>query len=204
MLGPLPFLHRAVLVTAVLLTAIAAGAWVAHFTPLPVAIGVGAVVGGARRLLVGVRDRARRRPAPGPRATAVTSDMTELNVLGDPLRTCGTEPLTGYYRDGDCRCGPEDQGLHAVCAVMTEEFLTHQRSVGNDLVTPRPEWSFPDSCRATGGASSRCAGCRPPRTGRPRPSCWPRRTCAPSSWSRSTCCAQYSVDVPADVRALED
>jgi uncharacterized protein (DUF2237 family) len=51
--------------------------------------------------------------------------------------------VTGFYRDGDCRCGPEDRGLHAVCAVMTPEFLDHQRAVGNDLVTPRPEWGFP-------------------------------------------------------------
>jgi len=69
--------------------------------------------------------------------------MTELNVLGDPLQPCGTDPMTGFYRDGTCTCGPEDAGLHAVCAVMTEEFLAHQRSVGNDLSTPRPEWSFP-------------------------------------------------------------
>jgi hypothetical protein len=52
MLGPLPYLHRVVLVTAVLLTAIAAGAWVAHFTPLPVAGGVGALVGGFAGVLV--------------------------------------------------------------------------------------------------------------------------------------------------------
>ena len=65
------------------------------------------------------------------------------NVLGGPLQPCGTDPMTGFYRDGDCRCGPEDQGLHAVCAVMTPEFLTHQQGVGNDLVTPRPEWHFP-------------------------------------------------------------
>ncbi len=51
--------------------------------------------------------------------------------------------MTGFYRDGDCNCGPEDVGLHAVCAVMTEEFLEQQRSVGNDLSTPRPEWQFP-------------------------------------------------------------
>ena len=69
--------------------------------------------------------------------------MNELNVLGETLEPCSTEPLTGYYRDGDCRCGPEDQGLHAVCAVMTEEFLAHQRAVGNDLLTPRPEFRFP-------------------------------------------------------------
>lgn len=69
--------------------------------------------------------------------------MTERNVLGGPLQECGTDPVTGFYRDGSCTCGPEDVGLHAVCAVMTEEFLAHQVSVGNDLVTPRPEWQFP-------------------------------------------------------------
>jgi uncharacterized protein (DUF2237 family) len=69
--------------------------------------------------------------------------VTERNVLGDALEPCGTDPLTGFHRDGDCRCGPEDLGLHAVCAVMTPEFLDHQRRVGNDLVTPRPEWGFP-------------------------------------------------------------
>ena len=69
--------------------------------------------------------------------------MNERNVLAGPLEPCGTQPLTGYYRDGACHCGPEDQGLHAVCAVMTEEFLAHQRAVGNDLMTPHPEWDFP-------------------------------------------------------------
>jgi uncharacterized protein (DUF2237 family) len=69
--------------------------------------------------------------------------VSERNVLGGALESCGSDPLTGFYRDGDCRCGPEDQGLHAVCAVMTTEFLDHQRQVGNDLVTPRPEWGFP-------------------------------------------------------------
>jgi uncharacterized protein (DUF2237 family) len=68
--------------------------------------------------------------------------VDELNVLGRPLEPCGTDPITGFRRDGSCSCGPEDVGLHAVCAVMTEEFLEHQRSVGNDLSTPRPEWRF--------------------------------------------------------------
>lgn len=67
----------------------------------------------------------------------------ERNVLGRELEQCGTDPVTGFYRDGNCSCGPEDVGLHAVCAVMTQEFLEHQRRVGNDLVTPRPEWHFP-------------------------------------------------------------
>ena len=69
--------------------------------------------------------------------------MDQRNVLGGPLEPCGTDPMTGFTRDGSCSCGPEDVGLHAVCAVMTQEFLDHQRSVGNDLSTPRPEWMFP-------------------------------------------------------------
>ena len=69
--------------------------------------------------------------------------MSERNVLGGELEPCGSDPVTGFYRDGTCTCGPEDIGLHAVCAVMTGEFLEHQRAVGNDLVTPRPEWQFP-------------------------------------------------------------
>jgi len=66
-----------------------------------------------------------------------------VNVLGGPLEPCGTEPLTGFYRDSYCTVGPEDIGMHAVCAVMTPEFLAHQESVGNDLTTARPEWGFP-------------------------------------------------------------
>ncbi len=69
--------------------------------------------------------------------------VTERNVLGGELEPCGTDPVTGFYRDGSCSCGPDDRGLHAVCAVMTEEFLEHQKAVGNDLSTPRPEWHFP-------------------------------------------------------------
>ncbi len=69
--------------------------------------------------------------------------MTELNVLGDELEPCGIDPLTGFYRDGLCATGPEDVGRHVVCAVVTEEFLDHQRSVGNDLSTPMPQYRFP-------------------------------------------------------------
>jgi uncharacterized protein (DUF2237 family) len=59
------------------------------------------------------------------------------NVLGHDLRRCCTDPLTGFYRDGYCRTGPGDTGLHTVCAWMTEEFLEFSSSRGNDLVTPR-------------------------------------------------------------------
>ena len=69
--------------------------------------------------------------------------MNESNVLGGALEPCGTDPMTGFLRDGSCSGGPEDVGRHSVCAVMTSEFLAHQKSVGNDLSTPRPEWHFP-------------------------------------------------------------
>jgi uncharacterized protein (DUF2237 family) len=69
--------------------------------------------------------------------------MTERNVLGEDLQPCGTEPLTGFYRDSSCRTGPEDRGSHTICAVMTPEFLEHQRGIGNDLSTPVPEYRFP-------------------------------------------------------------
>ena len=68
--------------------------------------------------------------------------MTERNVLGGELEECGTDPVTGFYRDGCCSTGPEDLGSHTVCTVVTQEFLTHQLSVGNDLVTPRAELRF--------------------------------------------------------------
>jgi uncharacterized protein len=69
--------------------------------------------------------------------------MPDRNVLGGALEPCGTEPLTGFYRDGCCSTGPEDVGLHSICAVVTAEFLEHQRSIGNDLSTPMPDYRFP-------------------------------------------------------------
>lgn len=67
----------------------------------------------------------------------------ERNVLGGPLEACSTDPVTGFYRDGTCRWGPEDVGYHSICAVMTEAFLEHQRAIGNDLITPMPQYRFP-------------------------------------------------------------
>ena len=69
--------------------------------------------------------------------------MTERNVLGGELEPCGTDPMTGFYRDGCCTTGPEDLGSHTICAVMTGDFLDHQRSIGNDLSTPVPAFGFP-------------------------------------------------------------
>ena len=65
-----------------------------------------------------------------------------VNVLGEPLEVCGTDPKAGFYRDGCCNTGPDDRGAHVVCAVATDEFLEYSKSKGNDLSTPRPEFGF--------------------------------------------------------------
>ena len=67
----------------------------------------------------------------------------KINVLGEPLVPCSTQPLTGFFRDGCCNTAPEDRGLHAVCTRVTAEFLEFSRSRGNDLTTPMPEFGFP-------------------------------------------------------------
>lgn len=69
--------------------------------------------------------------------------MTDRNVLGGDLEPCGLDPVTGWRRDGCCTTGPEDLGSHTICAVVTREFLEHQRGVGNDLITPMPQYRFP-------------------------------------------------------------
>jgi uncharacterized protein (DUF2237 family) len=69
--------------------------------------------------------------------------VNDRNVLGGPLKMCGTDPTTGFYRDGCCHTGPQDLGSHTICAVVTAEFLEHQREIGNDLVTAMPQFEFP-------------------------------------------------------------
>lgn len=68
--------------------------------------------------------------------------MSEISVAGQALQPCGTDPVTGFYRDGCCTSGP-DGAAHVICVVVTAEFLAHQRSVGNDLSTPVPAYGFP-------------------------------------------------------------
>ncbi len=69
--------------------------------------------------------------------------MPERNVLGNDLEPCGLDPVTGWFRDGCCNTSDEDVGLHTICAVVTAEFLEHQQSIGNDLITAIPEYKFP-------------------------------------------------------------
>lgn len=65
------------------------------------------------------------------------------NVLGGELKTCSTSPMTGFYRDGCCNTGPNDAGVHVVCAQVTEAFLSYTKAQGNDLSTPMPAYNFP-------------------------------------------------------------
>ena len=67
----------------------------------------------------------------------------DRNVFDEPLVPCGTDPMTGFYRDGCCSTGPEDRGQHTVCAIMTAPFLAFSKEAGNDLSTARPEFRFP-------------------------------------------------------------
>jgi uncharacterized protein len=70
-------------------------------------------------------------------------DAGAKNVLGQELKPCSTDPVTGFFRNGCCETGPHDMGMHTVCAVMTAEFLAFSKAAGNDLSTPRPDLDFP-------------------------------------------------------------
>ncbi|WP_223789739.1 DUF2237 family protein [Marinicella meishanensis] len=66
-----------------------------------------------------------------------------VNVYGEPLEACSDEPKTGFFRDGCCNTADEDLGMHTVCVQLTDEFLQFSKRMGNDLITPRPEFNFP-------------------------------------------------------------
>ena len=67
----------------------------------------------------------------------------QINIYGDLIEECCSNPITGFYRDGFCRTDELDRGLHVVCAKVTDKFLLWSRRVGNDLITPHPEFGFP-------------------------------------------------------------
>ncbi len=70
-------------------------------------------------------------------------NMEFKNVLGTDLQPCNCSIMTGWYRDGSCKTDPTDMGMHTVCAVMTDRFLTYSKAQGNDLSTPMPQYNFP-------------------------------------------------------------
>ena len=69
--------------------------------------------------------------------------VEDKNVLGEELQICGMDPVTGFFRNGYCQTGPQDRGVHVVCAIVTDDFLNYSREQGNDLISPRPEFDFP-------------------------------------------------------------
>ena len=71
------------------------------------------------------------------------NEIKQKNVFGEPLEICSKNPLTGWLRDGCCNTQQNDKGVHTVCAKVTDEFLIWSKKVGNDLITPRPEFGFP-------------------------------------------------------------
>lgn len=69
--------------------------------------------------------------------------MKRLNIFGEPLKSCCTKPMTGYFRDGFCRSDNEVKSRHLICIIATDNFLAFSKEMGNDLSTPHPEWNFP-------------------------------------------------------------
>jgi uncharacterized protein (DUF2237 family) len=129
--------------------------------------------------------------------------MAERNVLGGELEPCGTDPMTGFFRDGCCATGPEDLGRHTICAVVSAEFLTHQRAIGNDLSTPMPQYRFPGLVPGDRWCVTALNWLRAHQDGAAAPvvlACTNERTLevVPLEVLR-----QYAVDVPADVGDLD-
>ena len=129
--------------------------------------------------------------------------MTERNVLGDELEPCGTDPLTGFYRDGYCNTGPEDAGSHTICAVVTAEFLEHQLSIGNDLSTPRPEYGFPGLVPGDRWCVTAANWARAYRDGAAAPVVLASPTRAVLRLVPLDVLRDFAVDVPADPSSLE-
>jgi len=130
--------------------------------------------------------------------------VDERNVVGGELELCGTDPLTGFYRNGCCSTGPEDLGSHTICAVVTAEFLEHQRGIGNDLTTPMPAFQFPGLVPGDRWCVTAANWLRAHRDGAAAP------VVLASTHERALEIVQladltsYAVDVPADPSALED
>jgi uncharacterized protein (DUF2237 family) len=130
--------------------------------------------------------------------------VAERNVLGGELEPCGTDPLTGFYRNGCCSTGPEDLGSHTICAVVTAEFLEHQRGIGNDLTTPMPAFQFPGLVPGDRWCVTAANWLRAHRDGAAAP------VVLASTHERALeivpldALSSNAVDVPADPSALED
>jgi len=128
----------------------------------------------------------------------------ERNVLGQPLEPCGTDPVTGVHRDGNCTAGRPDPGAHTVCAVVTAEFLAHQRLCGNDLTTPRPEQKFPGLRPGDRWCVVAARWLQSAQAGFPTPVLLASTHAAALRLIPLDLLSRHSVDVPADPRSLID
>jgi uncharacterized protein (DUF2237 family) len=128
--------------------------------------------------------------------------MDERNVLGGELQPCGTEPVTGFYRDGCCRTGPEDLGSHTICAVVTADFLEHQRRIGNDLSTPAPQYRFPGLVPGDRWCVTAANWARAYQAGVAAPVVLEATSEAVLSIVPLEALAQHAVDVPPDASSL--
>ena len=111
--------------------------------------------------------------------------------------------MTGFFRDGCCRTGPEDRGSHTICAVVTAEFLHHQRSIGNDLSTPVPEYDFPGLSPGDRWCVTALNWLRAYRDGVPAPVVLAATHEAVLTLVPLTALQEHAVDVPQDPGSLE-
>ena len=85
------------------------------------------------------KKRSRKKPKKGKKRTKKKENFQ--NIYDEDLEICGTDPMTGYFREGYCTTDNSDHGTHTVCSKMNKEFLDYTKTMGNDLSTPRG--SFP-------------------------------------------------------------
>lgn len=131
-------------------------------------------------------------------------DATSTNVLGGPLEPCGNDPVTGWFRDGCCTFDEGDVGLHSICAVMTEEFLAHQRSIGNDLTTAMPAHGFPGLVPGDRWCVTARNWLRAHIDGCAAPVVLASTNIATLEVVPLEALSAHAVDVPADLRGLDD
>ena len=130
-------------------------------------------------------------------------ERVERNVLGGELEPCGTDPVTGFFRDGCCRTGPEDLGLHTICAVATAEFLEHQRSIGNDLSRAMPQYGFPGLVAGDRWCVTALTWARAFSDGVAAPVVLAATHESVLTVVPLAALQQHAVDVPSDIRSLE-
>ncbi|MET0766916.1 MAG: DUF2237 domain-containing protein, partial [Aeromicrobium sp.] len=122
---------------------------------------------------------------------------------GGELEPCGTDPLTGFYRDGCCSAGPEDLGSHTICAVVTAEFLEHQQGIGNDLSTPAPQYGFPGLHPGDRWCVTAANWARAHNAGSAAPVVLASTNEAVLELVPLPVLRQYAVDVPGDLSGLD-